>query len=346
MIKLQDILKEEKTFKAKSKETGRIVVYKSKEARDKAIKAGKSEPVDKKKSDKQVKGKSLFQKQMTAVDPETGKPKDTSKNLKSDNPQQFVIDVRKMKGEHDLNGVKIKDGKMFDADGNEMDDDDIEDFYYQDGYDEKGINVGIDMSPKKEKSEDEIFKPRDESWFDDFAEKNPKFKEKMDKKYRNKNHTSDDYYIFMLKLEEKIEKIRNKWMKENPGKRIPGTLTSKLGDESEYLMDSAQKMAAHETGNDYADFRWSNKWAIEMDRKHLPNMKEVKENRMKLKSLLKEAKVAVAPGLAFGEHGDNHIRISLVENRQRIRQAARNIRALFLSSGVGVENQQAQKVAS
>ena len=42
MIKLQDILKEEKTFKAKSKETGRIVVYKSKEARDKAIKAGKS----------------------------------------------------------------------------------------------------------------------------------------------------------------------------------------------------------------------------------------------------------------------------------------------------------------
>ena len=54
MIKLQDILKEEKTFKAKSKETGRIVVYKSKEARDKAIKAGKSEPVDKKKSDKQA----------------------------------------------------------------------------------------------------------------------------------------------------------------------------------------------------------------------------------------------------------------------------------------------------
>ena len=291
MIKLQDILKEEKTFKAKSKETGRIVVYKSKEARDKAIKAGKSEPVDKKKSDKQVKGKSLFQKQMTAVDPETGKPKDTSKNLKSDNPQQFVIDVRKMKGEHDLNGVKIKDGKMFDADGNEMDDDDIEDFYYQDGYDEKGINVGIDMSPKKEKSEDEIFKPRDESWFDDFAEKNPKFKEKMDKKYRNKNHTSDDYYKLMLAVEKKIEKIRNKWIKENPGKRIPGTLTSKLGDESEYLMDSAQKMAAHETGNDYADFRWSNKWSIEMDRKHLPNTREVKENKMKLKNLLKEAKV-------------------------------------------------------
>ena len=296
MIKLQDILKEEKTFKAKSKETGRIVVYKSKEARDKAIKAGKSEPVDKKKSDKQadklsVKGKSLFMKQLSPIDPETGKPKDTSKNLKSTGPQAFVDDVRKMEGDYDLGEVKIKDGKMFDADGNEMDDDDIEDFYYQHGYDERGINVGIEMGSKKEKSEDEIFKPRDESWFDDFAEKNPKFKEKMDKKYRNKNHTSDDYYKLMLELEEKIEKIRNKWIKENPGKRIPGTLTTKLGDESEYLMDSAQKMAAHETGNDYADFRWSNKWAIEMDRKHLPNMKEVKENEMKLKSLLKEAKV-------------------------------------------------------
>ena len=293
MIKLQDILKEEKTFKAKSKETGRIVVYKSKEARDKAIKAGKSEPVDKKKSDKQVKGKSLFQKQMTAVDPETGKPKDTSKNLKSDNPQQFVIDVRKMKGEHDLNGVKIKDGKMFDADGNEMDDDDIEDFYYQDGYDEKGINVGIDMSPKKEKSEDEIFKPRDDSWVDDYSEKNPKWKRKMDKKYRNKNHTSDDYYRLMLGVEEKIKEVRSKWIKENPGKRIPGTLTTNLEDEVEYLQDSSQKMAAHETGNDYGDTQWSYKWGTAMDKKHnLRNKKEVNEKYLNESiNLLNESKV-------------------------------------------------------
>ena len=386
MIKLLDILKEEKTFKAKSKETGRIVTYKSKEAMDKAIKAGKSEPVDKKKSDKKVKGSDLFTKDKTPVKVGDKKPKvntkelrkdfkektkeyddaqqmhtaldddlsdyndynnisdkklrdsisydlgklqdklytvsdtdakfkdleevyveletlkkqvndildrqkDTSKNLKSSGPQQFVDDVRNMKGEYDLGGVKIKDGKMFDADGNEMDDDDIEDFYYQHGYDERGINVGIEMGSKKEKSEDEIFKPRDESWFDDFAEKNPKFKEKMDKKYRNKNHTSDDYYKLMLAVEKKIEKITNKWIKENPGKRIPGTLTSKLGDESEYLMDSAQKMAAHESGNDYADFQWSNKWWIEMDKKHLPNTREVKENKMKLKNLLKEAKV-------------------------------------------------------
>ncbi len=44
------------------------------------------------------------------------------------------------------------------------------------------------------------------------------------------------------------------------------------------------------------------------------------------KTLLEEAQVAVAPGIGFGEHGDGHVRIALVENEQRIRQAARNIR--------------------
>ena len=44
------------------------------------------------------------------------------------------------------------------------------------------------------------------------------------------------------------------------------------------------------------------------------------------KLLLSEADVAVSPGLGFGEFGDGFVRISLVENRQRIRQAARNIR--------------------
>ena len=63
------------------------------------------------------------------------------------------------------------------------------------------------------------------------------------------------------------------------------------------------------------------------------------------KLLLKEAKVAVAPGLAFGEHGDGHVRISLVENQQRIRQAARNVRAMFLHSGVEVENPPSQKAS-
>ena len=47
------------------------------------------------------------------------------------------------------------------------------------------------------------------------------------------------------------------------------------------------------------------------------------------KLLLARAKVAVAPGLGFGEHGDGHVRIALVENTQRLRQAARNIRAFL-----------------
>ncbi|EKV27308.1 Aspartate aminotransferase [Caenispirillum salinarum AK4] len=49
------------------------------------------------------------------------------------------------------------------------------------------------------------------------------------------------------------------------------------------------------------------------------------------KLLLSEAKVAVAPGLGFGEYGDGHVRIGLVENKHRIRQAVRNIKT-FLST--------------
>ncbi|MBE0532836.1 MAG: LL-diaminopimelate aminotransferase [Rhodospirillales bacterium] len=47
------------------------------------------------------------------------------------------------------------------------------------------------------------------------------------------------------------------------------------------------------------------------------------------KLLLREAKVAVAPGVGFGEHGDDHVRLAVVENRQRTRQAIRSIKAFF-----------------
>jgi alanine-synthesizing transaminase len=50
------------------------------------------------------------------------------------------------------------------------------------------------------------------------------------------------------------------------------------------------------------------------------------------KLLMERAKVAVAPGIGFGEHGDGHVRIALVENAHRLRQAVRNIRA-FLAAG-------------
>ncbi len=48
--------------------------------------------------------------------------------------------------------------------------------------------------------------------------------------------------------------------------------------------------------------------------------------------LVEKAEVAVSPGVAFGEHGEGFVRIALVENEQRIRQAARNIRR-FLETG-------------
>ncbi|GBR53858.1 aminotransferase [Neokomagataea thailandica NBRC 106555] len=53
------------------------------------------------------------------------------------------------------------------------------------------------------------------------------------------------------------------------------------------------------------------------------------------KLLLKEAGVAVAPGLGFGEYGDGFVRIGLVENTQRLRQATRSIRGFMNRHGVG-----------
>jgi alanine-synthesizing transaminase len=47
------------------------------------------------------------------------------------------------------------------------------------------------------------------------------------------------------------------------------------------------------------------------------------------KLLLARAKVAVAPGIGFGEHGDDHVRIALVENNHRIRQALRGIKTFL-----------------
>ena len=48
------------------------------------------------------------------------------------------------------------------------------------------------------------------------------------------------------------------------------------------------------------------------------------------KELMLKADVAVAPGVAFGEYGEGYVRVGLVENEQRIRQAAKNIKKLLL----------------
>ncbi|GJD95995.1 LL-diaminopimelate aminotransferase [Methylobacterium iners] len=56
------------------------------------------------------------------------------------------------------------------------------------------------------------------------------------------------------------------------------------------------------------------------------------------KLLVEKADVAVAPGIGFGEHGEAYVRIALVENEQRIRQAARNIRRFFETSDRTLHN--------
>ena len=52
------------------------------------------------------------------------------------------------------------------------------------------------------------------------------------------------------------------------------------------------------------------------------------------KQLLTEAKVAVAPGVGYGENGEGYVRIAMVENEQRLRQAARNVKRYLAGMGV------------
>jgi len=54
------------------------------------------------------------------------------------------------------------------------------------------------------------------------------------------------------------------------------------------------------------------------------------------KKLLSDAKVAVSPGVGFGEYGDDHVRFSLIENEHRTRQALRGMKEMFKKDKVGV----------
>jgi alanine-synthesizing transaminase len=63
------------------------------------------------------------------------------------------------------------------------------------------------------------------------------------------------------------------------------------------------------------------------------------------KLLLRKAGVAVSPGIGFGEYGDGHVRLALVENVQRIRQATRNVKA-FLQAEDALPEPPTQKNSS
>ena len=52
------------------------------------------------------------------------------------------------------------------------------------------------------------------------------------------------------------------------------------------------------------------------------------------KRVLDEAKVAVSPGIGFGEYGDTHVRMALIENEARTRQAVRGIKEMFRKDGL------------
>jgi alanine-synthesizing transaminase len=64
------------------------------------------------------------------------------------------------------------------------------------------------------------------------------------------------------------------------------------------------------------------------------------------KQLLTHAQVAVAPGVGYGENGEGFVRIALVENEQRLRQAARNVKRYLQSMGVNTPSQSSGQKAS
>ena len=76
-------------------------------------------------------------------------------------------------------------------------------------------------------------------------------------------------------------------------------------------------------------------WPVEMPKATMFAWAKIPEQYRALgsvefsKKLLLEAKVAVSPGVGFGEHGDGHVRFSLIENEERTRQALRGIKQMF-----------------
>ena len=52
------------------------------------------------------------------------------------------------------------------------------------------------------------------------------------------------------------------------------------------------------------------------------------------KKLLRDARVAVSPGVGFGEYGEGHVRFGLIENEHRTRQALRSIKRMFREDGL------------
>jgi alanine-synthesizing transaminase len=81
-------------------------------------------------------------------------------------------------------------------------------------------------------------------------------------------------------------------------------------------------------------------WMVEIPKASMYIWAEIPDPYKKMGSLefakkvLNEAKVAVSPGIGFGDYGDTHVRFALIENEHRIRQAVRGIKEMFRKDGL------------
>lgn len=81
-------------------------------------------------------------------------------------------------------------------------------------------------------------------------------------------------------------------------------------------------------------------WMVEVPRAsmyiwaEIPEMYRAQGSLEFSKRLLEEARVAVSPGIGFGDYGDDHVRFALIENEQRTRQAVRGIKEMFRKDGL------------
>ena len=104
-------------------------------------------------------------------------------------------------------------------------------------------------------------------------------------------------------------------------------ITDKYDHRQNILIDAFERAGWHIRRNQASMFVWAK---IPECAAHLGSLEFSKR-------LLKEAQVAVAPGIGFGEYGEGYVRIALIENDNRIRQAARNIKE-FLKQFEGHES--------
>jgi len=81
-------------------------------------------------------------------------------------------------------------------------------------------------------------------------------------------------------------------------------------------------------------------WMVENPKASMYIWAKIPDNYAKMgsieftKRLMDQAKIAVSPGIGFGDHGDDHVRIALIENENRLRQALRGVREMFKKDGL------------